>query len=99
MNDLAARYIVVEGSVSGHCCFEWTVADLSKPTLINGEHYSPKGVPQYWNICECFDEEDAAAIASALNKSVAVPACSLCGGTSVTDSGPCPDCPAAPKVE
>lgn len=58
------RYKVIEGSQSGHCCFQFTVVDTQNPTLIHGEHY--KG--QYEAICECFDEDDAKIIVGALNK-------------------------------
>jgi hypothetical protein len=46
-----ARYKVVDGSVSQHCCFEATVVDTS-----NNE-----------SLCECFDKADAHKIAIAMN--------------------------------
>lgn len=52
------RYLVVEGSQSGHCCFEATVVDTRKPSLIGG---------QFEQLCECFEAQDAILIASSLN--------------------------------
>lgn len=46
------RYVVVSGSESGHCCFEFTVVDTQEETTV----------------CECFDEVSAVKIADALNK-------------------------------
>lgn len=46
------RYVVVEGSESGHCCFEATVMDLQTDT----------------GIAECFSKEDAESVAEALNQ-------------------------------
>lgn len=63
------RYKVVEGSQSAHCCFDATVVDTTKPTLIGGKPYCPDGVPRYDSVCECFDEESANLIADALNRS------------------------------
>jgi hypothetical protein len=45
------RYQVIEGSGSGHCCFEATVVDTSKMNTA----------------CECFRMEDAQLICDALN--------------------------------
>lgn len=61
------RYIVVEGSQSGHCCFDATVVDTSRPVVYNETPYAPNGVQRYEPVCECFDNEDARAIADALN--------------------------------
>lgn len=46
------RYVVVEGSESGHCCFEATVMDLQTDD----------------GIAECFSKEDAEFVAKALNQ-------------------------------
>lgn len=54
------RYVAVEGSHSGHCCFEATVAD----TLTSCE-YGVDG--RYDTICECFNMDSALRIADALN--------------------------------
>lgn len=43
-----SRYIIYEGSKSGHCCFKATVMDSTKPEIIDGECYE--------TICaECFN--------------------------------------------
>lgn len=57
------RYIVVDGSQTGHCCFDATVVDTTKPTMIGGEHYNGEFEP----VCECFDRADAERITDALN--------------------------------
>ena len=54
------RYKVVEGSQSCHCCFDATVVDTTKPTMIG---------PQFESVCECFNEEEANLIAESLNRS------------------------------
>lgn len=61
------RYRVVEGSQSGHCCFDFTVVDTDRPEIIGGKPYVVDGVPHYEAICECFGREDADAIAAAMN--------------------------------
>lgn len=61
---MSVRYKVVEGSQSAHCCFDFTVVDLKKPTLIYGEHWNN----EFDAVCECFDKEDADRICEALNK-------------------------------
>ena len=53
------RYITVDGSDSGHCCFEATVIDTKK--------LSPDGAEQQYNVCECLWEADATTICAALN--------------------------------
>lgn len=58
------RYKIVDGSQSGHCCFEATVVDTTKPVMLNGEHYEN----QYDPVCECLDLADAEMIAAALNR-------------------------------
>jgi len=54
---MSERYKVVEGSESGHCCFEATVVDTQTPN------------PMFYNelVCECFDMERAQKIADTLN--------------------------------
>lgn len=59
-----ARYAVVKGSQSSHCCFDCTVVDTTRPYLIRGQQY--KG--QFEAVCETFSEEDAELICLALNK-------------------------------
>lgn len=52
-----SRFIVIQASVSGHCCFEASVHDTY--------------AMDHWNrpehVCECFSERDAIAIAESLN--------------------------------
>lgn len=57
------RYAVVEGSLSGHCCFDYSVVDLTKPVI------TPSGVDtgRHQQICECFEHDDAELICTALN--------------------------------
>lgn len=56
------RFVVMEKSKSGHCCFEATVMDTTKP-----ENYSDNFGQHYETICECFSIEDAYTVARALN--------------------------------
>lgn len=56
--------MVVDGSQSGHCCFEATVVDTYKPVMVAGEHYKN----QYEPVCECFEKEEADYICAALNE-------------------------------
>ena len=59
---MTARYKVVEDSLSAHCCFSHTVVDTAKPVagLENSKH-------KYETVCECFEEEEAILVCSALN--------------------------------
>ena len=53
------RFIVVDGSVSGHCCFSCSVIDTSiEKDLLEGKHV----------VCECYEESSAKAIANAMNQ-------------------------------
>lgn len=52
------RFKIIEGSQSGHCCFEYTIVDTEKPTIVNGKDDS---------VCECFEKEQAELICKALN--------------------------------
>lgn len=62
------RYAIYEGSQSGHCCFDATVVDTTKPHIIGGKHYKGSdGQYHYETVCECFDREDAERICAALN--------------------------------
>lgn len=61
VEEVINRYKVVLESQSGHCCFDATVVDASKPH----PHYSGK----FESVCECFDEADAQRICAALNDS------------------------------
>lgn len=60
---MTARFVVVDGSESSHCCFRATVVDTAKPLIIRDQHYEG----QFEELCECFDLEDAELIARALN--------------------------------
>lgn len=51
-----ARFQVLSGSRSWHCCFEATVVDAETDE----------------SICECFERSDADRIADAMNSSVAL---------------------------
>jgi len=55
-----ARYKVLKGSESAHCCFEGTVVDNETPHPAYGPDRP------YW-LCECFDLKDAEKIAQTLN--------------------------------
>ena len=62
------RYKIVNGSNSGHCCFEATVMDMTKPEIIGGKHYAGSdGQLHYETVCECFNLKDAKLICDALN--------------------------------
>lgn len=63
-----SRYAIYTGSMSNHCCFEFTVYDSTKPYLIGGEHYKDSsGQYHYEPMCECYTREDAELICNALN--------------------------------
>ena len=55
------RYIIVKGSHSAHCCFDYSIMDTSQ----GKSEYSP----DRWAycVCECFYEEDAELICNKLN--------------------------------
>lgn len=57
------RYKIVEGSQSGHCCFDWTIVDTTDPVMMHGHQYEGQFEP----VCECFNEEDAQLVVDALN--------------------------------
>lgn len=63
---MTMRYCIEDGSQSCHCCFEYTVVDLTRPVMIYGSHYKGKHEP----VCECFTREDAELICDALNNMV-----------------------------
>ena len=50
------RYIVIEGSESGHCCFKYSVIDTT-----NDDDFDKI-------VCECFTKIDANKICTLLNK-------------------------------
>lgn len=57
-HDEKTRYVIIEDSLSGHCCFEFSIVDTKGKTKDN-----------IWDdaICETFDLDDAIKICSALN--------------------------------
>ena len=57
VEDYSPRYIILEESCSGHCCFEYTVIDT---------HIEHNGT---WKrtMCETFDKDKAEIICNALN--------------------------------
>lgn len=70
---MSDRYKFIEGSESGHCCFEASVVDTWTTQLIAGKRYTGgDGNPACKQVCECFEPEDAAQICAALNMSVTI---------------------------
>ncbi len=57
------KYKMIEGSSSAHCCFAFTVLNLTKPL----EYQGSDDVIDYEIVCECFTEEDADLVCKALN--------------------------------
>jgi len=55
---MTERYKVVEGSQSGHCCFDYTIVDMNNKGWYEDE---------YESVCECFQLGDAELIVKALN--------------------------------
>ena len=65
------RYQVIERSESGHCCFECTVVDTSRPDMSADGGKAPMiidGRQIYETVCECFSIENAKLVAEALNR-------------------------------
>ena len=54
-----SRYMIVDGSGSGHCCFDATIVDTNR----KHPHYEQG----HW-LCECFDLQDAELITETLNR-------------------------------
>jgi len=57
------RYKIVEGSDSGHCCFECSILD----TYRKEAYTKADGSPYYVCVAECFYKEDAVNIVNTLN--------------------------------
>lgn len=55
------RYKVIEGSETGHCCFEYTVIDTTKERGVLDDEDDDL-------VCECFEKEHADKICNALNE-------------------------------
>lgn len=62
-----SRFFIVQGSESGHCCFQFSVADKAKPISYHGVPFLVDGLQQYETVCECFFKEHAELICDALN--------------------------------
>lgn len=66
--EVTKRFQIIDRSVSEHCCFEFTVVDMTKPDMIGDKQFiHPKHGPQFESICECFEKEAAEWVANALN--------------------------------
>lgn len=63
------RYEVIPESNSGHCCFDASVVDTTRPLLIGGIQLKDGcGNLRHKAICECFDVADAERICTLLNE-------------------------------
>jgi hypothetical protein len=64
------RYKIIEESTSGHCCFDYTVVDTSKPLILVDDAVWAQGNCEtlYETVCECFEKNFAEIVCSALNK-------------------------------
>lgn len=62
VNTTKNRYIIVDGSLSSHCCFQFTIVDTDAGKKPYGD---------YWerSMCETFQRDEAEQICAALNKS------------------------------
>jgi hypothetical protein len=56
------RYLVIEGSDSCHCCFEYTIVDTHRPLK------RFKNDTGFHTMCETFGKDEAHSICSALNQ-------------------------------
>jgi hypothetical protein len=54
-----AQFIIIEESLSGHCCFEYTIVDTQQGKVESGGW---KG-----RVCECVEKDYAEMICKALN--------------------------------
>lgn len=61
---LEPRYELVEGSESGHCCFEASIIDKDKP-ILRGDGTEVEG--QFDIVLECFEVAEAEKILKLLN--------------------------------
>jgi hypothetical protein len=59
------RFIIINKSLSAHCCFCYTIVDTSY-----GREDFGKVEDDYWKetVCECFEENHAKDVCDALNK-------------------------------
>jgi hypothetical protein len=58
---ITSRFIVIEKSLSSHCCFGYTVVDTKEGKEDYGDYWKK-------SMCETFDKEDAEIICNSLNK-------------------------------
>lgn len=70
---MSNRFQVVDGSQSGHCCFEHTVIDTSRPVVYHGVPFVDDGQQRYTSVCECFGRTEADMIAASLNAASIAP--------------------------
>lgn len=70
MSETRKRYQLREGSQTDHCCFAWTVVDMTKPgTDFSGNQITDSNNrPLFEEVCECLELEDAKLIRNALNE-------------------------------
>jgi hypothetical protein len=63
------RFVVQEGSNSGHCCFDYTVVDTARIRKHPEGYDMPPidGQSHYETVCECFRQGEAEVICAALN--------------------------------
>jgi hypothetical protein len=54
------RFIIIKGSLSHHCCFDYTIVD-TKEGKVEGDYWKK-------SMCETFNREEAEIICNALNK-------------------------------
>lgn len=57
----SVRYLIIEASTSGHCCFEYTIVDTKEGKESCGDSWKRK-------MCETFGKQEAIEICNALNK-------------------------------
>jgi hypothetical protein len=64
---IKARYKIVNGSVSGHCCFDYSIID-TRPDQLEKENQI-KDIELWGGVmrCECFYYHDAECICEAMN--------------------------------
>lgn len=62
------RYRVIDGSVSNHCCFEYTVVDSAVEMSDYNHYYLSKYGYIFEVLAECYTKEDAERVCDALNK-------------------------------
>ena len=58
------RYIIIEESFTGHCCFGYSIIDTKAGKVHYGDYSNWKK-----SMCETFDKEEAEIICESLNKS------------------------------